>query len=350
MSLYSRRTRALIALATLPAALAVACSDDAQPTAESNGSNGSDSGSEECTDYPGSDVEFVVPYSPGGGFDTWARVIGPVMGDRLGTNIPVINRDGAGGITGVTEVYGSRPDGSRIAITEPGILATAQISGTSDLDFSQLDVIGRATVGPEVIVVRADSEWNSIEDVQAAAESGPVLMGTGGLAAINIISFDELGIPFENVAHEGSSEALLSVVRGDTQIALFPLTSVAEGIRAGDLKPLVLVGTPPGEENPDADVVAGVPSLDEVTGKDGLGSALEQHRLVVTAPDTPECIVDALSTAMGEVFADTEFLATLDEAGLVPAHVDAAEGQEILQNTIDTLTEYKDMLGEAFDG
>ncbi|WP_162606618.1 Bug family tripartite tricarboxylate transporter substrate binding protein [Jiangella asiatica] len=333
------RTPVLAALAVAPVLCAVACSDGA-----------SGGGDEECADYPGSDIEFIVPYSAGGGFDTWARVIAPELADDLGVNVPVANRDGAGGITGVTEVFGTRPDGSTIVITEPGILATAQLTGTSDLDFAELDVVGRVAVGPEVIVVRADSEWDTIEDVQAAAGGGPVLMGTGGLAAVNIISFDELGIPFENVSHDGSSEALLSVVRGDTAIALFPLASVAEGIRAGDLKPLLLVGTPPGEDNPDADVVAGVPTLDEATGQDGLGAALEQHRIVATAPDTPQCIVESLSESMAAAFQDDGLVGDFQEAGLVPAHMDAAEAQEVLQSTIDTLTEYEDLLSQSFEG
>lgn len=340
MVYLTRRRAALVALAAVPALLVAGCAEDeTSPT----GSEGGD-----CEFDPG-DIEFIVPYSAGGGFDTWARVIAPVLAEQLpdGPNVPVVNREGAGGITGVTEVYGSPPDGSRIVITEPGILATAQISGTSDLDFAQLSVVGQVTVGPEVIVARADSDWASIEDVQGA---GDVLMGTAGLAAINIVAFDELGIPFTNVTHEGSSEALLSVVRGDTQIALFPLASVAEGIRAGDLKPLLLIGTPPGEENPDADVVEGVQTLDEVTGKDGLGAALEQHRIVAAPPETPDCIVTAFSDALGTTFADTEFLGQVDEAGLVPAFLDAAEGQEVLQNTVDTLGEYADLLEENLEG
>lgn len=338
----SGRARGL-AIAVVPLFIVAGC-------AESATTAGGDA--EQCSDFPRSDIEFVVPYSAGGGFDTWARVVAPVMAEQLPSdvNIPVINREGAGGITGVTEVFGSPPDGSRLAITEPGILATAQISGTSDLDFSELDVIGRLTVGPEVVVVRSDSEWNSIEDVQAAAEDGPVLMGTGGLAAVNIVSFDALGIPFENVVHEGSSEALVSVIRGDTEIALFPLNSVAEGIRSGDLKPLLLVGTPPDEANPDADVVDGLATLDEATGQDGLGAALEQHRVVVAAPDTPDCMIETLDDALSATLADEGVQGRLDEAGLVPAHFGAADGQEVLQNTIDTLNEYQDLLRQSFEG
>jgi tripartite-type tricarboxylate transporter receptor subunit TctC len=265
-------------------------------------------------------------------------------------NIPVVNREGAGGITGVTEVFGSKPDGQTIVITEPGILATTQISGAVDTDFSQMTALGQVTVGPEVIVVKGDSAWESIEDVQETAADRTLLMGTGGLAAVNIIAFDALGLPFTNVVHEGSSEAILSVIRGDTEITVFPLSSVAEGIRSGDLKPLVVVGTFPDDTNADAEVVEGVPTLDEVTGEEGLGAALEQHRLIMGPPDLPQCVVDALSTAIGDTFADGDFDAAAREAGLSPVHLDAAEAQGVLENTITVLTEYKELLIEQLEG
>ncbi len=333
------------AFATLAAM--TGCTTDTQGPGTGNSGD-----SEICTSYPAGDIEFVVPYSAGGGFDTWARLIAPVMEGKLpgDVSMPVVNREGAGGITGVSEVYGGQPDGEQIVITEPGILGTTQVSGQVDIDFSQMQAIGRVTVGPEVIVVNANSEWDSIEDVQAVAKDRELLMGTGGLAAVNIISFDALGIPFNNVVHEGSSEALLSVIRGDTEIAVFPLGSVAEGIRAGDLKPLVIVGTAPGAENPDAEVVDGVPTLDEATGEEGLGSAIEQHRIIVAAPGTPSCVIDTLSDAMEATYDDAQFLSQVEGAGYVPAFLGAEETQEILENTIETLVEYRDLLTEALEG
>jgi tripartite-type tricarboxylate transporter receptor subunit TctC len=305
-----------------------------------------------CDAFPDGDVEFVVPYSAGGGFDTWARLIAPLLQEELANDVavPVINREGAGGITGVTEVFGSAPDGQKIVLTEPGILATTMLSGQVDTDFSKLTALGQVTVGPEVVVVSGSSPWTSIADAQKAAADRQLLMGTGGLAAINIVAFDALGIPFTNVVHEGSSEAILSVIRGDTEITVFPLSSVAEGIRAGDLKPLVVVGTAPGDENPDADVVAGVPTLDDVTGQDGLGAALEQHRIIVAPPGVSQCVVDALDEAITTVFDDEELLSRAEQGGLVPVHLNAADSQDVLQNTIDTLAEYKDLLVSQLEG
>lgn len=330
------------------AALLAACST---PGSGGSSSEATTAAGGDCDGYPSGDIELVVPYSPGGGFDTWARLIAPYLAENLpnNPNVVVVNREGAGGLVGVTEVLGAEPDGSTIAITEPGILATSQIAGTTDADFTGLRALGRLTVTPEVIVVAADSEFDSIEDVQAAAESGPVLMGTGGLAAVNIVSFDALGIPFDNVVHEGSSEALLSVIRGDTQITVFPITSVREGIAGGDLKPLVVVGDRPSEGQPGAEEVADVPTLDEATGVDGLGGSLVQSRILVAPPETPDCVVDTLDAAIAASFEDQEFLDQVAAADYVADHATADETQEVVSGTYSALQEYADLLREQLE-
>lgn len=309
---------------------------------------GTTAAADDCDGYPAQDVVLVVPYNPGGGFDTWARTLAPTLEAKLpnGVNVIVENRSGAGGLVGVTEVFGSDPDGYTMAITEPGVLATSLIAETTDTAFDQMTVLGQLTVAPEVIVIAADSEWETIEDVQAAAADGPLLMATGGVAAVNIVPFDAFGIPWTNVVHEGSGEAMLSIIRGDTDITVFPLSSVEENITSGDMKPLVVVGTPPEPGQPGADAIAGVRTLDEVTGITGIGSALEQHRVLVAAPGTPTCVVDILDEAIGASFQDPEFLDLLNQAGRIPVWEDAATGQAILENTITTLEAYADLLRE----
>lgn len=316
-------------------------------TGASGSAAASAGGEGDCDGYPTGEIELVIPYGPGGGFDTWARLLAPALQEELGVNVVPVNREGAGGLVGVTELLSAEPDGSSIAITEPGVLATQQIAGTTDADFSALRAIGRVTVGPETIVVASDSEWQTIEDVQAAAdEANPFLMASGGIAAINIVAFDELGLPYTDVPHDSSPDALLSIVRGDTDIAVYPLTSVAEGIAGGDLRPLVVVGDPPAEGAPNADLVAGVPTLDEVTGVDGIGDALAQTRMLVAPPETPDCVIAVLDEAMANVYQNEDFLAQVDEAGLTPIHGSAAEAQEVIDVTFTTLEGYADLLIE----
>jgi len=275
--------------------------------------------------------------------------VAPALQEHLPNNVNVVpvNREGAGGLVGVTEVLSAEPDGYTVVITEPGVLATQQIAGTTDANFRDLRAIGRLTVGPEAIVVAADSEWQTIEDVQSAAsEAEPLLMASGGIAAINIVSFDQLSLPYTDVPHDTSADALLSLIRGDTDIALYPLTSVAAGIEGGDLRPLVLIGDPPAEGQPNADLAQGVPSLDEVTGNEGIGDALAQTRIVAAPPGTTECAVEILDQALADVFADEDFLAQLEGAGFIPVHGSAEEAQQVIEVTYETLEDYADLLRE----
>lgn len=304
-------------------------------------------GDGDCNGYPAQDVELIIPYGPGGGFDSWARLIAPVMQEKLpnGHAVVPVNREGAGGLLGVTEVLNAEPDGYNIVITEPGVLVTQQIAGTTDADFSKLQAIGRITVGPEVIVVSTNSAWQSIEDVQAAADTNdPFLMASGGIAAINVVSFEALGLPWQNVQHEGSAEALLSIIRGDTDIAVYPLTTVQDGIAGGDLRPLVVVGDPPAEGEPGAAEVSGVPTLDEVTGSEGIGNALAQTRILAAPPETPDCVMSTLEKAMADTFTDEGFLAQLEEAGRTPVYGTAEFADGVVADTYSTLDQYKDLL------
>lgn len=334
----------ILGVITIAAVGLQACGDDSDPGAD---------GADVCADYPSRDIRFIVPYDTGGGFDTWSRLLQEHMPGHLPNEVEIVveNRPGAGGVSGATDVYAADPDGYTIGITEPGILATTQIGGQTEIDLEQVTAIGRIAVSPEVIFVADGHEWQTIEDVQAAGENGPVLMATGGLAAVNIVSFDALGIPFDNIVHDGSEESVLSLIRGDTDIAVFTLNSQLQNLRNGELRPLALVGTKPDEGETGFDAVADVPTLDELTGIDGLGSALEQHRIVHAPPGVPDCAVDILSDALVDTLEDPELIAAAEDAGqLPPTPADAAETQEIVSNVLEQLQEYAGLLGEQVEG
>ncbi|MBX3030236.1 MAG: tripartite tricarboxylate transporter substrate binding protein [Chloroflexi bacterium] len=339
-----RRTRMSLALASA-LALALGTQAAAQSPAGSPAVDGDCEGG-----YPTRDITLVVPYSPGGGFDTWARLIAPFLTRHLPNQVNVLveNRSGAGGLVGVTEVYGAAADGSTIVITEPGILVTSAIAGTTIIDPAQLRAIGRVAVSPEAIVVAAGAPWQDIAAVQEhAATTGFVRMANGGIAAVNVVSFDALGLNWEGVFHEGSSESILSLIRGDTDISIFTYTSLLDNIKAGDVRMLVLVGTQPtSPEQPGFEEAQGVPTLDEVTGQEGLGAALEQHRIIAAPPGTPDCVVDILSDALMASLTDPELVAQARAADLLPVPVDAAGTQAIIENTVTTLNEYADLIRE----
>lgn len=335
---------------SLALAGAVAVATVGQASAQSLAPSGA-AGTADCEGgYPSRDITLVVPYSPGGGFDTWARLIAPTLSTHLPqpVNVLVENKSGAGGLLGVTEVYGAAPDGQTIVITEPGVLVTSSIAGTTVIDPTQLRAVGRVAVSPEVIVVSAASPWQTIAEVQASiATDGPVQMAHGGVAAINVVAFEALDLPYEGVFHDGSSESILSIIRGDTDIAVFPYTSLLENIKAGELRPLVIVGTPPSDPaQPGYAEAQGVPTLDEVTGQEGLGAALEQQRIIAAPPGTPDCVVGILSDALVATLADPALVAQAAAADLIPAPLDAGGTQAIIDGTVQALGQYADLIRE----
>jgi tripartite-type tricarboxylate transporter receptor subunit TctC len=342
-SLFGTRRVAVAVIAGLLVLVAVGCGDD-----DSSGGGAASASADDCEGYPSKDVEFIIPSDPGGGFDTWGRILAPALEKTLpnGPNVLPINRPGAGTLAGTQEVYGSKPDGTRVVINDPGTIALAQITGETEMDLAKFTAIGRVATTPEVIVTGADSEYDTIESLVAAAEGGEkVRMGTAGLGASNVVALSKVGmpIPFEFNVHDGSGEAALSVVRGDTAYTMFPVTSVLDSIKAGDLKPLVVVGATPASGEPGAEELAGVPTIDDLTGE-SLGEVLQQHRIVMAPPGTPDCMVEILSTAMNEALADPEVVAQAEEAGLIPAATDAAEARALLDESLSTYEGEADVL------
>jgi tripartite-type tricarboxylate transporter receptor subunit TctC len=344
-----------VLLAMLLAGVLAACSG-AQPSvapsvaptsAPSAGASAPASvGAVDCGDYPNKDIELVIPASPGGGFDTWARLIAPYMEENLPGEAKVlpVNLPGAGIMLGTTEVYGAEPDGYTIGITEPGEIATQQLVGGTDVDTNAFSAIGRLTVSPELVVVAADSEHDTIEDVLAAGAATPQKLAMAGLAAVQVVSLDALQLPYTTVRHEGSSEAVLSIVRGDTDFAIFTLTSLTDDVEAGDVKPILIIGTRPQEGDPSFEIVKDTPTLDEKTGVEGLGSALEQHRILVAPPETPDCVVTMLEQAMLTSLENPELQGQLDEAGLQAIPKNAAETQEIMAGVLGGLEPFVELL------
>ena len=330
-----------------------ACGGDAEPEdGDDEGVTTTAGGAEdggECDGYPSENIRLVVPYNPGGAMDLWGRFSQQALEASLPNDATVIvdNRPGAGGMIGTTAVYTSDADGYTIGLVDPAQVKTVELQGNSDIDVNTMRAIGRLTLAPEIVVVSAASEAETIEDLQALAAERPLIMSTGGVAAVNIVSFDALEMPFEALNHDGSAEALLALQRGDGDVSVFTLANMIQGIRAGDFRPVLVIGTRPAEGEPGYEEIGQVPTIDEASGQEGLGGSLEQNRMLWAPPGTPDCVVDILSEAMVTGVSDPDFLASVEEAGeFPPSPLNADDAQEIISNISEQLTQYQELLAQ----
>jgi tripartite-type tricarboxylate transporter receptor subunit TctC len=301
----------------------------------------------ECDNYPSEEVSLVVPYAAGGGFDAWARLMAPYLEKYLDGegSVRVENIEGGGGMRAVNQVFAAEPDGTTILFTEPGFMSVTQVLGRAgDFDVRKLTYLGQTTVDPQVFTVAPDSDIDSIEDLAA---EGKVIHAAQDISPIETITYDAYGVNADYVLHEGTSETVLAVRRGDADVTVTSLSSILEYMKSGDQKPILFLGTE--EITPDLlgyDQLKGVETMSE-TGHPDLAEALEQFRVLAAPPGLPECIRTALADALQQTLSDEEFKSQAEEAGLRVIPAGADETQQRVEEAYETFKQYEDTLEAA---
>lgn len=319
-------------------------SSTAGPTA------GSTAAASDCDDFPSKDISLVVPYSAGGGFDGWARLIAPYMETYLGDKVAirVENIDGGGGMRAMNEISAAAPDGTKIVFTEPGFGAVNQILGrtSNGFDIRSLTYLGQATVDPQVFAVPADAGIDSITDLE-----GKTVKHAGqDISPIETITYDTFGIKGKFILHDATSETILALRRGDSDITVSSLSSMLEYLKPGDLKPLLFIGTE--EITPDLlgyEILKDTETITDL-GKPELGEVLEQYRVMAGPPELPACMTGILSEALSKTLADQDFVAKAEKANLRVIPAGAEETQKRVAATYETFEEYSDALERAIGG
>ena len=133
--------------------------------------------------YNGKTITYIVGTKPGGGYDTYARLIAKHMERHLpGAQILVENVPGAGHIIAANRLFAAKPDGLTIGTFNTGLIY-AQLLRLEGVRFDLRDYswIGHAASDPRVLVVGSDTSIRSVEDLRTASE--PVLFGTTGVGS-----------------------------------------------------------------------------------------------------------------------------------------------------------------------
>jgi tripartite-type tricarboxylate transporter receptor subunit TctC len=277
-------------------------------------------------DYPNRPVRLVVPFPPGGINDIVARVISQHLGERLGKQVIVDNRGGAGGVVGAEIVANAPKDGHTLLIVS---LATAVNPWLYTLPYDPLKSfapISMLVAAPNVVTVNPGLPVNDIKELVALARQKPgeLQYASSGVGTFLHLAgelfkitadVDILHIPFR-----GAGPALIDVVAGHTKAAFGSVTSSIPHIRAGTLKPLGVGSLTRSATLPDVPTVieAGVPGYEAANW---IG--------IVATGGTPEPIVQRLHKEIAEIMAMPEVQKLF-----------AAEGADIVQMSTAQFSAY----------
>jgi putative tricarboxylic transport membrane protein len=300
-------------------------------------------------DLAGEEIELLVGVGPGGGYDTWARQLATYMEKYLPGNPSVVVRNvtGAGGGVMLNQLFSAEPDGTSIAITNLAQLALYKVTGTLPIDPTNFTMVGQVADEKKYFFAGRNSAFTSVDALRAAGAPVPVaLVGlSGGGGVTTIAFFDELDTPWQPVTHDGSSEAVLSVVRGDTEGLFVSADSVVGYVETGDLVPIFYTGT---EDATDASA-AKLPALADVPNAGELG--LESFSLVsseargfIAPPGMQPELQAAFEQALAQSVADPGFVTWLEESGSTLDLLSAADTQAKLGQSVTATERYADVL------
>ena len=200
------------------------------------------SGGALAADFPKKNITFIIPYGPGGGFDTYVRKLAPMMEKHLPNKVNVIpkNVDGAGGRKALNDLYRAKPNGYTIAIFNmPGMLLDKILGKKSRFDVEDFTWLSQIAVTPYILSVNSKGPYQTIEALKNAKESlkYPVTSPNSTAYVAGKIMAAAIGLKVKFLhGYKGSAKISLSIIRGDTHLSLFAVRQHAKYAKSGDLK------------------------------------------------------------------------------------------------------------------
>ncbi|NYT36272.1 tripartite tricarboxylate transporter substrate binding protein [Allopusillimonas soli] len=193
-------------------------------------------------------IELVVPWAAGGGTDTQARMIAQPLGERLGKQIVVINKAGAGGVVGTSSfVNAAKPDGCTLIMATGATNATAPFL-FKELQFKPLDdftPIAFVAQAPNILFVRSDSPYHSVQDVidAAKAKPGALSYASGGVGASSHLAAalfaESAGLDMVHVPYQGAAPAIAALMGGQVDLSVDTGNQLGH-VRSGRLRALAV--------------------------------------------------------------------------------------------------------------
>ena len=260
--------------------------------------------------WPERPFRLIVGYAPGGSTDIIARTVADGIGQRLGQQVVVENRGGAGGVPAAAVAVQNEPDGYTLVLHTQGLNQGAAV-GTR-MPFHPVDAwapIGLAATGANALMIHPSIPAHSMRELQAwvRASGQPLRFGTPGIGLSSAVFAQGMEVEMEEIRYRGTSAALADLLAGRVHAYTIALAGVLPYVQSGQLRALAIAGPRRSRAMPELPTTAeaGFPSVIMVSWF-GL----------VTLAGTPEDRVTTLFTALNATLADPAAREKLEAAGL----------------------------------
>ncbi len=281
--------------------------------------------------FPNKPVQLMVAYPPGGSTDVGARIVAAIAEKILGQPMIVVNKGGAGGQVGWTEMVRQKPDGYYIGYINLPATNTVILDPERKAIFNEKDFtpIINQVLDPGVIWVRADSPYKTVHDLIAAAKKAPSTIRT---ATTGILSDDHLailmteeaapGAIFRIVHLDGGATQLKEIMAGNLDAAYDNVGSIATRVKTGEVRALAVLDDVRSKFMPD------VPTMKEL----GYPTVMSNSTRGIAGPKgMPAPVVSKLQEVLGKAMQDPDHVSKLENQGLGDQGHDGRRLRQVLR-------------------
>jgi len=268
--------------------------------------------------YPTKPVRLIVPFPPGGGNDILARAVGQRLSERLGQQVVVDNRGGAGGLVGATLAATALPDGYTLFLASLGNLAVNPALHEKPpydpiKDFAPITLLATSSF---IIVVTNSLPATSIKEFVALAKAKPGSLNYGSAGAGSSLHLtaeifkQATGTNIVHVPYKGTAPAITELIAGQVQVMFSTMPPALSQVRAGKLRGLGVTT---------AKRSAAAPDLPTVAEAGFAGFDVANWQGMVGPAKLPRTLVDKLNADLNAVLKTQQMVDTLAAQGLEAA-------------------------------
>ncbi len=266
--------------------------------------------------WPSKPIRLVTPFAPGGGTDFVARLVAQKLSERLGQQVVVDNKPGAGSTMGTEIALKSPPDGYTLLLTPASYTVNANIYKLNFDPLNDITPIVQISSGPYLVAVHPSLPVKTLKELVAYAQANPDKLSYGSAgngSSTHLASaffLDVAKIQMLHVPYKGTGPALNDTIAGNVQVIFGSVAATLQFVKSGRLRALAVTTPQRITAEPDVPTVAesGYPSY-EVTNWSGLSGP----------KGLPRDIVLRLNREVNEIIKGADVAKVLAADGLSPA-------------------------------
>jgi putative tricarboxylic transport membrane protein len=196
-------------------------------------------------DYPDRSITWLIGFGAGGGTDLWARLAGNLLNKQGLTDATFLyeNRTGGSGVRAFSDLINRNEGDPNILFPFQDLVIVPWLQGQIPHNYKDLTIIAGLALDRHLLLVNADSEFNTVEDLVEAAKKEPLVVGIGSSGRFPAAMFaDAADLELRQVRFEGDAEIVMALLGNHVQAAFANPSEVLGHLEAGTLKALAVAG------------------------------------------------------------------------------------------------------------